>query len=119
MKQKYWLCKRKNTFFSFDSETGKRESLLTDDKAKAQRILRARNDAALQPAINISLAKAYLLGTDPKLVEWTWAFVIQEYCAVKKASTGCGGNAPSKARHSISSARNGWCRSRRRIFMRC
>ncbi len=87
MKQKYWLCKRKNTFFSFDSETGKRESLLTDDKEEAQRILRARNDAGLQPAINISIAKAYLLGTDPKLVERTWAFVIQEYCAVKKAST--------------------------------
>ncbi len=71
MKQKYWLCKRKNTFFSFDSETGKRESLFTDDKEEAQRILRARNDAGLQPAINISIAKAYLLGTDPKLVERT------------------------------------------------
>jgi integrase len=87
MKQKYWLCKRKNTFFSFDSETGKRESLLTDDTDEAKRILRAKNDAVQQPAINISIAKAYLVGIDPKLTERTWAFVIREFCAVKKESS--------------------------------
>ncbi|HEV2329562.1 MAG TPA: tyrosine-type recombinase/integrase [Verrucomicrobiae bacterium] len=87
MKQKFWLCKRKNVFFSFDSETRRRESLHTGDKEEAQRILRAKNDAATQPAINISIAKAYLVGTDAKLVQRTWAFVIQEYCAVKKDST--------------------------------
>jgi hypothetical protein len=87
MKQKYWLCKRKNVFFSFDSETGKRESLHTGDKEEANRILRAKNDAATQPAINISIARAYLSATDPKLVERTWAFVMQEYCSAKKEST--------------------------------
>jgi integrase len=87
MKAKYWLCKRKNGFFSFDSQTGKRESLQTLDKDEAKRIIRAKNDAAVQPAINISIAKAYLVGTDPKLVERTWGFVIQEFCAVKKEST--------------------------------
>jgi len=87
MKTKYWLCKREEIFFSFDSVTGKRESLHTSDKEEAKRIIRARNDAATQPAINISIAKAYLVGTDPKLVERTWAFVIQEFCAVKKEST--------------------------------
>jgi integrase len=87
MKAKYWLCKRKNGFFSFDSETGKRESLQTGDMEEAKRIIRAKNDAATQPAINISIAKAYLVGTDPKLVERTWAFVMQEFCAVKKDST--------------------------------
>ena len=87
MKQKYWLCKRKNVFFAFDSDTGRRESLHTSDQEEAQRIIRAKNDAATQPAINISIAKAYLVGTDPKLVERTWAFVIQEFCAVKKEST--------------------------------
>lgn len=87
MKQKYWLCKRKNVFFSFDSETGKRESLYTGDKEEAKRILRAKNDAATQPAINVSIARAYLSATDPKLVERTWAFVMQQYCSVKKEST--------------------------------
>ena len=87
MKAKYWLCKRKNGFFSFDAETGKRESLQTGDKEEAKRIIRAKNDAATQPAINISIAKAYLVGIDPKLVERTWGFVMQEFCAVKKDST--------------------------------
>ena len=87
MKTKYWLCKRKEIFFSFDSTTGKRESLHTADREAAKQIIRAKNDAATQPAINISIAKAYLVGTDPKLVERTWAFVIQEFCAVKKDSS--------------------------------
>jgi hypothetical protein len=74
MKAKYWLCKRKEIFFSFDSTTGKRESLHTGDREAAKQIIRAKNDAATQPAINISIAKAYLVGTDPKLVERTWAY---------------------------------------------
>ena len=72
MKTKYWLCKRKEIFFSFDSTTGKRESLHTGDREAEKQIIRAMNDAATQPAINISIAKAYLIGTDPKLVERTW-----------------------------------------------
>ena len=87
MKTKYWLCKRKEIFFSFDSATGKRESLHTSDREEAKQIVRAKNDALTQPAINLSIAKAYLVGTDPKLAKRTWAFVIQEFCAVKKEST--------------------------------
>src|SRR5260221_7452 len=87
MKQKFWLCKRQSIFFSFDSETGKRESLHTSSKAEAQEIIRAKNQASNQPAINISIAKAYLIGADPKLVERTWDFVMREFCAVKKDST--------------------------------
>jgi hypothetical protein len=59
MKEKFWLCKRKNVFYSCDAATGKRDSLHTNDREAAKRILRAKNDAALQPAINISIAKAY------------------------------------------------------------
>jgi integrase len=87
MKTKYWLCKREEIFFSFDSATGKRESLHTSDKEEANRIIRAKNDAATQPAINICIAKAYLAGTDPKLTQRTWAFVMGEFCAVKKESS--------------------------------
>ena len=56
MKAKFWLCKRKEIFFSFDSTTGKRESLHTADREAAKQIIRAKNDAATQPAINISIA---------------------------------------------------------------
>ena len=37
MKAKYWLCKRKEIFFSFDSTTGKRESLHTGDREAAMK----------------------------------------------------------------------------------
>jgi hypothetical protein len=87
MKAKYWLCKRNNVFFSFDSANGQRLSLHTRDREEAQRILRAKNDAATQPAINISIAKAYLVGTDPKLVARTWGDAIKHYCSKQKETT--------------------------------
>ncbi len=62
MGKKYWLCKRGKVYYSFDSETGKRESLHTGDKGEAARILHARNDATRQSGINITIAKAYLHG---------------------------------------------------------
>ena len=87
MKSKYWLCKRGNVYFSFDSTTGKRESLRTSDKQEAGRILYARNDAPHHAAINVSIAKAYLVGSDPKLVERIWQFVMDEFCSRGKEST--------------------------------
>jgi hypothetical protein len=39
MKSKYWLCRRGDVYFRFDSTTGKRESLRTSDKQEAARIL--------------------------------------------------------------------------------
>ncbi len=87
MKQKYWLCKRGNVYYSFDSTTGKRESLQTSEKEEAKRILHAKNDAPHHAAINISIAKAYLVGSDPKLVERTWRFVLDEFCSRGKEST--------------------------------
>jgi integrase len=87
MKAKYWLCKRNGNFFSFDSETKKRESLYTQDKAEAIRLVRAKNDASVQPALNVSIARAYLVGADPRLMERTWSFVIQEFYSRKKENS--------------------------------
>ena len=87
MKPKFWLCKRNHVFYSIDSETDRRESLHTRDAAEAERIIRAKNDSIVLPTINVAIAKAYLAGTDPKLVERTWDFVMQEFCAVRKDST--------------------------------
>jgi hypothetical protein len=56
MKTKFWLCKRKEIFFSFDSTTGKRKSLHDSNWKEARQIIRAKNDAATQPAINISIS---------------------------------------------------------------
>jgi integrase len=87
MSKKYWLCKRGKIYCSFDSETGQRKSLHTADKEEAARIIHARNDAARQSGINITIAKAYLVGADSKLVERTWSWVMQDYCSRGKEST--------------------------------
>src|ERR1700733_5006545 len=58
MEQKYWLRKRGNVFYSFDSATGKRESLQTSDKEEAARILHAKNDAPRHAAITSPSPKA-------------------------------------------------------------
>jgi len=84
MKTKYWLCRRGGNYFSFDAESGLRESLHTSDKMEAQRLIRAKNDAAIQPALNISIAKAYLIGGDSRLMERTWEAVMFEMCSRKK-----------------------------------
>lgn len=87
MKEKFWLCKRKGVFIAYDSSNGRRESLHTRDREEAKRIVEAKNSAARQPALNVSIARAYLVGADPKLMERTWAFVMEEFCSVGKEST--------------------------------
>jgi len=51
MKAKYWLCKRKEIFFSFDSTTGKRESLHTGDREAAKQII-SQSRMVLWPRFN-------------------------------------------------------------------
>jgi integrase len=87
MKEKFWLAKRGNVYVSLDSETGKRESLRTRDKDDAKRIIEAKNNATRQPAMNIAIAKAYLVGADPKLMERTWTCVMDQFCARGKETT--------------------------------
>ena len=87
MKEKFWLCKRGNVYFSLDSETGKRQSLRTRNTENAKRLIQAKNEAARQPAMNIAIAKAYLVGADPKLMTRTWTFVLDEFCSRGKATT--------------------------------
>ncbi len=87
MKSRFWLCKRGKVFYSFDSETGERKSLGISDRERAQTIISAKNDAVRQPSINLAIAKAYLLGMDPKLIERTWQTVMDEYSSKGKAST--------------------------------
>ena len=74
MKQ-YRLIKRGlrgGTFYAVNCETGKRESLGIKDPAEAQRIINAKNEALRQPFINLQIAKAYLSGSDEKLIRRTW-----------------------------------------------
>lgn len=68
MKQRFILYRRSNgKFYAEDTATRKQESLRTNDRAKAIRLLHAKNEATEQPAINLQIARAYLAATDPQI----------------------------------------------------
>jgi hypothetical protein len=64
MQETYRLYPRSNraqrTFYAENRDTGARESLGTKSKAVALGLLRAKNEAASQPAFNREMAKVYL-----------------------------------------------------------
>ena len=88
MKRQYRLFQR-NTgiYFIQNNVTGKQESLKTRDKAAARRIFNAKNEAHEQPAINLQIARAYLMGSDPMVAKRTWQHVLNEIIQVKSGPT--------------------------------
>lgn len=99
MKNRYWLIKRSGTFYAHDSETGRRESLRTKNKAQAQRLLAAKNELLQNTALNLQLGKIYLAGHDPKLTTRTWAEVMNQLASHGKeeSQTRCRREMDSKA----------------------
>jgi hypothetical protein len=69
MKQKFRLYRRGNSgrYYIHDDATGKQESLHTNDRAAALRLLHAKNEAVLQPAMNLQIAQVYLQHGDPAM----------------------------------------------------
>ncbi len=79
MKERYRVYRRDNgVFYLHDNTTGKQASLRTTDKVEARRLASAHNQAYEQPALNVSIAKAYLKGRSPKLAERKWHDAIHE-----------------------------------------
>ncbi|MDB6025668.1 MAG: Integrase family protein [Verrucomicrobiales bacterium] len=88
MKQRFRLYKRKNGYFyCHDSVTAKQESLDTRDKTDARRLVHSRNEALVQPAINLTIGRAYCAAADPKMVTRTWQTVMDEIVKSQTAST--------------------------------
>ena len=88
MKQTFGLVRRPwGVFYLKNKITGQQTSLKTNDKHEAQRILQAHNESESQPHFNISLARVYLNGADPKLATRTWQDVMQDIVAKKKEET--------------------------------
>jgi len=62
MKQRYRIfCRATGVFYIEDVVTRRQESLKTKDKTVVQRLLHAKNAAHEQPALNLQLARAYLV----------------------------------------------------------
>jgi integrase len=88
MKQTFGLVRRPwGVFYLKNKTTGQQTSLKTSDKHEAQRILQAHNESACQPHFNLSLARVYLNGADPKLATRTWQDVMEDIVGKKKGDT--------------------------------
>jgi integrase len=88
MKERYRLfLRRKSVYYAFDNTTKTFESLKTKDKAEAERLLLAINEAGKQPAMNLGLARVYLKHSDPMVSERTWQHVLDEIIKLKSGPT--------------------------------
>jgi integrase len=87
MKTRYRLYRRKGTFYSWDNDTGKRESLQTKNRKDATALLATKNEAHQQPALSLQKARIYLLESDPALIKRTWQHVMDEITRTKTGPT--------------------------------
>jgi hypothetical protein len=88
MKQMFGLIRRPwGVFYLKNKITGEQTSLKTSDRIEAQRVLQAHNDAESQPHFNLSLARVYLNGADPKLGTRTWQEVMENIVSKKTDET--------------------------------
>jgi hypothetical protein len=84
MTQRYRKFKRAwGMYYAFDTVTGNSVSLKTKDKAKANHLVVAMNEAGQQAAMNLSLAKVYLRHSDPLVASRTWQHVMDEIIRTK------------------------------------
>lgn len=112
MKQRFYRFRRGRVFYVQDGETGRQTSLRTVDRQKAERILLAKNEASKQPALNLSLARAYLTAHNAEMVNRTWKDVMQELASHGVDST------QERSRREFRSAAYDPIRSRRIIETR-
>ncbi len=87
MKPKYRMFRRGQVFWCQDNHTGRQQSLGTKDRALAERLLHVQNEAHLQPIINLQIARAYLLVSDPQIGKRTWQEVMDELVKLKQGVT--------------------------------
>jgi integrase len=78
MKMLYRLFRHHDIYYAENTQTGKQQSLRTRDEAEARKLLHAKNEAAVNPLMNLALGKTYLAAHDPKLVTRTWAEVMAD-----------------------------------------
>jgi hypothetical protein len=72
MKQAFGLDRRPwGVFYLKHKISGQQTTLKTSDKHEVQRFLQAHNETEFQPHFDLSLARVYLNGADPKLATRT------------------------------------------------
>ena len=81
------MFQRGPVFYAEDTTTGTQESLKTKDRSEARRLLAAKNEAHVQPALNLQIARAYLSATDPQMRTRTWQQVMETMALAKTGDT--------------------------------
>ena len=74
-------------YYCFDVHTRKRESLGVTNRAEAQRLVDARNEAVRHPEMNLQIAQVYLQHSSPELVAHTWQQVMEQIVSLKSGTT--------------------------------
>ena len=88
MKLRYRLFRKASGIYFIENRlTRQQKSLQTRDKESATRIFHAQNEAHEQPAINLQIARAYLMASDPLVVSRTWQHAMEEIVKTKHGST--------------------------------
>jgi len=77
VKTQFRMFSRHGIFYCEDAQTRKQQSLKTRDRREATRLLHARNEAQVNPAMNLQIARAYLQASDPNANTRTWHDVMQ------------------------------------------
>ena len=79
MQNRYRIFRRNGSkFYLRDKKTGGAESLGTNDRAEAQRLANAKNQAIEQPHLNVAMARVYLSVKSPEMLDRTWNDVMTE-----------------------------------------
>lgn len=83
MKTSYRLYKRGRTgsYYLQNNHTKEQRSLRTSDKATAERLLNAENEAREPGALNLELGRVYISNADPNMATRTWQAAIDELCS--------------------------------------
>jgi integrase len=83
----FFRSKPRSVYYAFDDTIKTFTSLKSKDKAEANRLLMAMNEAGKQPAMNLSLARVYLRHSDPMVTTRTWQNVLVEIIGLKTGPT--------------------------------
>lgn len=87
MKQRFYLYRRRGTYYLQDSRTGKQQSLDTQDRHVAQRALEVKRQVADDRGFNQFLLKTCLTTGDPLLTRRTWGTVMEQMQTHGREST--------------------------------
>jgi len=81
------MYRRGEVYYIHNNDTGAQESLRTKDRTEAERLFNAKNEAHRAPIINLQIARAYLMISDPEAATRTWQDVMDEIVKLKRDET--------------------------------